>query len=77
MDSQERVMGLLSQVAKENGVTLETVIMEIEKIIQNGLHSKDAQVRKRWQRIPRKGDAPTVAELISYCAAIAGQRSME
>lgn len=67
MEHEEQVMGILSQVAKEYGVTLQTVLDEINQIIETGIHSEDPQVKLKWQEIPRRGTVPTPVELVNYC----------
>lgn len=66
---QERINAVLRRVAEEDGVTVDEVMEEIRKIIDFGVHSQDPQVRKQWDAIPRQGDKPTVAELMSYLFA--------
>ena len=63
---QKRIMGVLEKVAVENGVPLDTVIDEIEKIIDIGISSQDHLVRRRWESIPHQGKRPTVLELVSF-----------
>ena len=67
MECEEQTRRILSQVAKEYGVTTETVLDEINQIIEQGIHSEDMRVRMRWEGIPRAGTVPTAAELIAYC----------
>ena len=63
---QKRIMGALQTVADENGVTLDTVMEEIEKVIDMGMESKAPLVRRRWDAIPCQGDRPTVVELVDH-----------
>lgn len=63
---QEQAMAVLNKVAVQNGVSLDVVLEEIEAIIEGGINSHDMQIRRRWEAIPREGDAPTVEELMIY-----------
>ena len=55
--NKKRIMGALQRVADEHGVTLETVMEEIEKVIYAGMGSEDLMVRRRWESIPQKRTA--------------------
>ena len=63
---QQRVRAVLQRVADQNGVPLDTVLEEIERVIDNGMESPNPQIRVRWRRIPRRGAKPNVAELVTY-----------
>ncbi len=63
---QAYVMAVLRRVAEENGVTLDTVLKEIDELIRIGTESKDPQIRRRWEAIPSEGPIPTVVELVDY-----------
>jgi len=66
-------MAVLRRVAEEYGVTLDTVLREIENLIRMGTESTDPQIRKRWEVIPSDGVAPTVMELVDYLVRKATQ----
>ena len=63
---QKQIAGVLQRVADENGVSLDTVLEEIEKVIDHGMRSQDPIVRRRWDLIPRQGERPSVSELMTY-----------
>ena len=62
----DQIRSALRQVAHENGVTVNVVYQEIQKLISFGIGSQDPRVRKRWEEIPNAGKAPTLEELIDY-----------
>ena len=62
----DQIRSALRQVAHENGVTVDAVYREIQKLISFGMGSEDPRVQKRWEEIPSAGEAPTVEELMAY-----------
>ena len=62
----ERIITALQQVADENGMSLEMVIEEIDRVIEIGNQSTDPRVQERWANIPRQGELPTAVELMDY-----------
>ena len=64
----------IKQLAKQKGVPEQQIIMEIEAAIAEGLRfSKEngnAAALNHWNRIPRKGEAPTAEEFIAYCCDV-------
>ena len=66
MMDEKRIMGVLQRVADENGVSLDTVLEEIEQIIDVGKQSRDPLIRSRWEAMTRRGRQPTVTELMRY-----------
>ena len=58
----------LEIIAKQNGVSVEEVRRDIEQMIHACMNSPNAIVRARWAQIPRKGQLPTVEEVIAYGA---------
>lgn len=57
-------------VAKEEGLPVETVIAEIDKVIHIGynkcISEKDENGIAKWKRIPCEGEIPTALEFVSY-----------
>ena len=62
----ESIRFALRQVARENGVSIDMVYQEIERVIESGMSSEDPLIRKRWGEIPGSGEVPTVEELMEY-----------
>lgn len=65
----ERIIAALQQVADENAISLETVMEEIDCVIEIGIQSSDPCVQRRWAKIPRSGERPTAVELMQYLIA--------
>ena len=69
MDKQ-RIQKALESVARNHGVSLQTVIEEIEKAIaisyETAVANGDHAVLAVWRQIPCKGTLPTVWELLAY-----------
>lgn len=63
MDKIERA---LMAVAKQNGISIDEVIKEIQKAIDLCMSNLDSNVQAFWNSVPRKGNRPTVQELILY-----------
>ena len=63
---EDQIMQALQRVADQNGVSLTTVLKEIDRVIDGGMDSPNPQIRVRWKRIPRKGVKPTAVELMAY-----------
>lgn len=61
-----RAAKVLEQVARENGVDVETVIREIECAIREAMDTDDVNVCSLWERIPRRGVYPTAVEMVAY-----------
>lgn len=62
---------ILKQVAKENGVTVEEVLADIQEAITEAWTNppKDGGVTAAYQRrVPSRGEIPTPEELIRYAA---------
>lgn len=60
------------EVAKQNGVSVKEVKLEIQKMIEDawGNPPRDGGVTQAYQRrVPCKGEKPTPDELIRYVAA--------
>ena len=61
---------VLQQVAREQGVTVETVIREINVSIYDAYTrahaSGDTEALKRWEQIPCSGELPDALEFLEY-----------
>ena len=58
----------IRKIALREGITVEEVRTEMKKAMLIGLCSQDPAIRKKWKKIPCKGDIPTPEELIVYMA---------
>ncbi len=56
----------IAETAKQNGVSVNEVLEEIQKAINEGMKSSDPQVKEMWKNIPRKGEIPTPEEIIEF-----------
>ena len=60
----------IGQLAKEKKIPEEQIIMEIEAAIAEGLRRSkqngNAAALGIWNRIPKKGEAPTAEEFVEY-----------
>lgn len=63
---KKQALWALRQVAQNNGVSLAQVIQEIDKLIEEAMHSDDPAVRAQWEQIPREGAVPTAVEVMVY-----------
>lgn len=63
-------MRVLNKVARRNGVSLDTVINEIELAIAAGMSSTDPTAQIFWRSVPCAGERPTAAELVEYIASL-------
>lgn len=59
-------MRAIEQVALNEGVSVEKIRDEIEKVIDIGLASSDENVKKFWNDIPRKNAKPSPEEAIIF-----------
>ena len=58
----------LRTVAREEGVSVDSVREEIRAAIAEAMRSDDPAVRELWQNIPCKGEVPEPEELIAWLA---------
>lgn len=56
----------MERIARLEGVPVEAVRQEIERVIRLGFLNADPQVRARWNRMPCQGEMPTPEETIEY-----------
>jgi hypothetical protein len=60
----------LIKAARRNGVSLESLLGEIELAIAIGMADPDPAAQAFWRSVPRTGDRPTPAELVEYIAGM-------
>ena len=60
---------IYERLAEIYGCATEDVEAEIAAAIQTGLNSGNPAVQKTLSQIPRRGENPTVEEVLSYCVA--------
>ena len=60
---------IYEHLAEIHGCTAEDVEAEITAAIQMGRNSGRPAVHRIWSQIPRRGENPTVEEVLSYCIA--------
>lgn len=60
----------LKQLAKQEGVSVETVRHEIEIAIAEARKSTDPKAQAFWKTVPRKGEYPTPEEVIVHLAGM-------
>jgi len=56
----------LQQLAKEQGLSVETVRREIESAIRSAQSNPSPQVQAFWKSIPCKNELPTPEEALTY-----------
>jgi len=62
------------KIAKEQGVSVETVRHEIDFAITAAQENPDPQIKAFWQSIPRKGEKVTPEDVIAHIVGIAKQK---
>ena len=60
----------LKQLAKREGVSVETVRHEIEIAIAEARKSTDPKAQAFWKSVPHKGEYPTPEEVIVHLAGM-------
>lgn len=65
-----KVKKALKQLAKKEGVSVETVRHEIEIAIAEARKNTDPKARAFWKTVPHKGEQPTPEEVIVYLAGM-------
>ena len=54
------------QIATRDGVSVEYVREEIQKVIDIGFESTDPAVMEQWRKIPCRGVKPTPEEVVMH-----------
>ncbi len=60
----------IQAVARQHGVSVETVCHEIEVAIAAARENTDPKVQEFWNSVPRKGETLTPEEVIAYIAGM-------
>ena len=61
---------ILRQIAENNGMSIVDVRREIELAIEEARENPDVSIQAFWKSVPRKGDKPTIEEVILHIAGI-------
>lgn len=64
----------IEATAKKQGISSEELINEIEKAIEEAMHSDDPKVQERWRCVPYRGEKPTAVEFIAYMRSLVHKR---
>lgn len=76
MLSIEKAKQSLQEVAKREGVPLETVVRNIEtgigQAIEDCRRRGDQRALEIWKQIPSVGEVPTPFELVAYLGQLSG-----
>ncbi|GEM_PF-4614923 len=57
---------VLNKVARENGVTYNELMDEIQIAIDHAIANPEISAQQNLKKIPKKGEKPTIEELISF-----------
>lgn len=66
--TKEYAVRVMERVAREEGVSVETVRKEIDEAMRIGMQSSDPAVQAKWKEIPCEGERPTPEELLVFIA---------
>ncbi|MCL1858660.1 MAG: sporulation initiation factor Spo0A [Oscillospiraceae bacterium] len=58
----------IKKVAKQNGVSAESVYYEISKVIKAGYNNPDPAVQEYWRKIAPNGEIPSPEKVIEILA---------
>lgn len=67
----------LEYLARREGVSVEEIRYEMDRVIRLGFLSADPQVRAKWNAMPCKGEMPTPEEVVEYLSADIAKRNRE
>lgn len=67
---RELIRDCISQVAQENGMSLDEACERIDCVMRYGLNSPVPEVRAFWRRIPAEEKYPTSEETVGYLTAV-------
>lgn len=65
---KQNMDSIIKRIAKQEGVSEQTVLDEMQKAIDAGYNNPDPEVQAHWAAMPFKSK-PTPQELIFYLAA--------
>ena len=66
--NKKKMQNVIRVIAERNGVSIDYVRTEIQKIIDIGINNPDPKIRAYWKSIPYKGERPTPDEVIRFFA---------
>jgi len=66
--ANKKIESALRKIAKNNGVSEAEVRREIELAIEDARENPDPGIQAFWKGVPRKGDKPTVEDVIAHIA---------
>ena len=55
---------ILKMIAEQEKISIEEVEEEMQRAIDIGFDNSDKKMQTEWEKIPYKGDRPTVQEVI-------------
>ena len=61
---------ILQTIANKEGISAEEVEMEMQTAIYEAFSKMDKMERKKWSKISRNGEPPTLEEFIEYMAEL-------
>jgi len=60
-----KVNKVLAEIAQKNGVSVAEVRREIQAALDEGMKNPNPNVQAYWNSIPRRGEKPTINEVIT------------
>lgn len=63
-----KVSEILSDIARENQISVTKVRRQIQELIDAGMQNDDPGIQAAWGQVERKGEKPTPEELLIYLA---------
>ena len=67
---QKHMEGVITQIAREHGVTEAEVRRDITELIVEGMKTPDPAAQELWKQCPRTGDMPTPEEFIFWTSGL-------
>ena len=58
---------IIRQIAKENGVTTQEVIRDMQEAIRVGMSSTDPKAIAFWQQVAPDGKEPSIDRFLKFC----------
>jgi len=66
MVARAEIRRILTDIAEEEGVSLEHMMACMQARIDMGFYNSDPEEQEYWHKIPHKGKCPTVYEYFAY-----------
>ena len=66
---------ILEEIAKENGVTAEEVLRDINFALTAARENQSPDVKEAWANIPSEGETPSAHEVISHIVGLVIQEN--